>query len=420
MLLPIRTEFDLPLFPPLGKDSIPVLAAIFGILYIKKTSINLLNRREDKTLWWLLIFLFISPIITSFTNSNSILNNTVYIEGMSLYDGVSILFNQSLLVIPFFIGRRFFRTYEQQLLFFKMLITAVLIYSVFMLIEVRISPQLHTWLYGYFPYEFNQQKRFGGFRPVVWMGHGLWVAFFTFIALSIAIILNKSKMRVSFLSPLHLVIYLFILLVLCKSMGSVVYGFLFLLALSVLSTKLQAKAALFLAIIAISYPFLTITEVFPHNQLVSLAESVNEERAGSLAYRFEQDAMTIERAKEKIFFGWGGWSRNLIFDPETGKQLSVLDGHWIKVFSKFGLFGFIAQFGIMFLCVYRSYQAYNFISSAQEKKIFVGHMLIIGFILIDQLVNRTLVPFIWLVIGVQFGRAEFILSQQKKVTRFNS
>ena len=58
------------------------------------------------------------------------------------------------------------------------LVVAGLIYSLPMLFEVRMSPQLHTWIYGYFPHSFGQQMRDGGFRPVVFIGHGLGVAFF--------------------------------------------------------------------------------------------------------------------------------------------------------------------------------------------------------------------------------------------------
>jgi hypothetical protein len=43
------------------------------------------------------------------------------------------------------------------------------------LLEVRLSPQLHTWIFGYHQHSFGQSLRFGGFRPVVFMDHGLMV-----------------------------------------------------------------------------------------------------------------------------------------------------------------------------------------------------------------------------------------------------
>ena len=55
---------------------------------------------------------------------------------------------------------------------------AGLIYSLPMLLEIRFAPQFSYWFYGYWIELFDQQIRFGGYRPVVFMGHGLVTAFF--------------------------------------------------------------------------------------------------------------------------------------------------------------------------------------------------------------------------------------------------
>ena len=76
-----------------------------------------------------------------------------------------------------------------------MLIVAGLCYSVPMLFEVRMSPQLHTWIYGYFPHSFVQQMREGGFRPVVFLGHGLLTAFFIMSAAVAAAAFWQTRTR---------------------------------------------------------------------------------------------------------------------------------------------------------------------------------------------------------------------------------
>ena len=38
----------------------------------------------------------------------------------------------------------------------RVLIIAGLVYSVPMLFEIRLSPQLHNWIYGYYPSQFVQ------------------------------------------------------------------------------------------------------------------------------------------------------------------------------------------------------------------------------------------------------------------------
>ena len=67
------------------------------------------------------------------------------------------------------------------------LVVAGLAYSVPMLIEVRLSPQINIWVYGFFQHNFDQMMRYGGFRPIVFLPHGLWVAFFALMALVAAV-----------------------------------------------------------------------------------------------------------------------------------------------------------------------------------------------------------------------------------------
>ena len=63
-----------------------------------------------------------------------------------------------------------------------------------------------------------------------------------------------------------------------------------------------------------------------------------------------EDALS-ERAAEKPWGGWGSWGRNLIFDPETGQDRSIVDGAWILLIGTYGWLGYLAQFGLMTLPV---------------------------------------------------------------------
>ena len=67
-------------------------------------------------------------------------------------------------------------------LMLRALLTGGLIYSLPMLVEVRLSPQINVWIYGYFAHDFGQMMRYGGYRPMVFMTHGLWVALFACMA----------------------------------------------------------------------------------------------------------------------------------------------------------------------------------------------------------------------------------------------
>ena len=44
--------------------------------------------------------------------------------------------------------------------------------------EVRMSPQLHSSMYGFRPFRFDQAYRWGGYRPSVFMQHGIALGLF--------------------------------------------------------------------------------------------------------------------------------------------------------------------------------------------------------------------------------------------------
>ena len=219
MFLPVKTFVDLPMIPPLGKETVPVISALMGCWLIKKKKVAYFS--ELGKIKYLVVVLLLIPFCTAALNSGAVNIGGRYLPGLSYYDGLSATLNQFLLITPFFIGRQFFKTYEHQLLMFKFLVVAGLLYSIAELFEVRMSPQLHTWAYGYFPHSFGQQYRFGGFRPVVFMGHGLLVAFFTVVALMSAVALWKNKVKIKNYSPAIVSYYLFVVLVFCKSIASI-------------------------------------------------------------------------------------------------------------------------------------------------------------------------------------------------------
>ena len=93
-----------------------------------------------------------------------------------------------------------------------------------MLFEVRMSPQLHYWIYGYHASEFAQAMREGGFRPMVFMGHGLPMAFFAMTTAVAAAALWRTQTSVYRLPPAGVTAYLSGVLVLCKTLGALIYA----------------------------------------------------------------------------------------------------------------------------------------------------------------------------------------------------
>ena len=44
--------------------------------------------------------------------------------------------------------------------------------------ELHMAPQLHNRFYGYFQHDFSQTLRGTGYRPMVFMAHGLTLSLF--------------------------------------------------------------------------------------------------------------------------------------------------------------------------------------------------------------------------------------------------
>lgn len=406
MFLPVKTNIDLPLIPPLDKYSIPVLSSLICCRYIAKKRIVYFDNTGGFSL--LVIMIFLTPYITVLNNKEVVFVGGGILNGLTNHDALSMIIDRFLLIAPFFIGRNFFRRYEDQVLLFKALIVGGLIYTLFILVEVRMSPQFHNWVYGYFPHSFAQQKRFGGFRPVVFIGHGLEVAFFMALVLISSVGLWTTRNLVSKLKSQYLIIYILFILFICKSVASFIYGVFGWLVVFMMSIKRVIYVALMLASLAIGYPFMSITNVFPHQAIVELANEYYEERASSLEFRFDNEAALLEHANHKAFFGWGGWGRNLIYN-EFGRNTSIIDGNWILIFGQFGWVGFLTIFGLMYITVVKSVKALKYLNEKDQKQMLSVHALIVSIIMIDQLPNSSLVSFYWLIIGALYGRAEQII-----------
>lgn len=411
MFLPARTEFDLPLIPPMGKDSIPAISALIGCWFIKKKRISYI--KELGKIKYLVILFLSVPFFNAGLNSDAVIIGGRFLPGLSYYDGFSTMVNQFLIIIPFFIGRQLFKTYDDQLLMFKLLVVAGLLYSLLMLFEVRMSPQLHTWIYGFFPHDFAQQKRFGGFRPVVFMGHGLLVSFFAAVVLISAAALWSNRIKIRRFPSAIVSYYLLIVLVLCKSLASLVYGLFAFLLIRKAKFKTQYRMAVILACLAIFYPAMTVMKIFPHQTLINISASIDQSRAGSLQFRFDNEKILLDHVRERFFFGWGGWGRNRVYDAETGRDISVTDGRWIITFGKFGMLGFVAEFGLLVMAVLRAKSASKLLKSKPEQTLLAAHAILVGIIMVDQIPNASLAPWLWLLTGILLGRSENIIAQSK-------
>lgn len=404
LLLPEKTGFAVPGLPPLNKTTIPSVVA-FGIFYLRyKKDIKLLPESAVPKLLVLCLFLF--PLLTVATNSDSLRYGPLVLPGLSLKDVISIEFRIfAAFYVPFILGYNFLRSHESHQAFVKWIVVAGLLYTLPMLWEIRMSPQLHTKFYGFFPHEFKQQIRQGGFRPVVFLGHGLEVAMFIVIVAIGAIGLWKAKLPPLSKWGLPKLAYISVVIVLCKTMGALIYTILAAPILLVMRVRWRIRAICVLAIFVFFFPILRGEQLVPVDQVLEFFHDIDEERAASLKFRIDNENLLLDKANDRRFFGWGGWGRARVFDPDTGKDISVTDGFWIIIFGQYGWFGYVAIFGLLcfpIITVYRQSRG----ETGPEVPLMTGCLgVMLAFNLLDLLPNASLTHITVLLAGAIQGWA---------------
>lgn len=415
MLLPPLAKFDLPAVPDFDKFSIANLCALGFTLFLLREKVPVL---PDNRLARGLMGLFVlSPFVTSLTNPDPIPIYTGDVPALRLYDSVAFVSNQVIALIPFFLARRFLGTAEGMRALVQAMALAGLIYSVPMLFESRFSPQLNTWIYGFFQHDFSQSMRGGGFRPMVFMPHGLWVAFFALMAALSALVLLREAPADE--RPKRLLIWLYLMgvLVMCRSAGPMVYTLALIPVILLAPRRVQLMLAGGLAVIVITYPFLRGAHLIPLDRILDIALSYSAERHQSLEYRIVNEEQLLARAQEKFWFGWGGYGRNLILDPYDGHILTIPDGGWIIVLGKWGWTGYVAQFGMLVLPLLLLGREAVLTRGAAFSRWGCTVALIYAANLVDLLPNDTLIPFTWLMAGALLAWAEALATERRAAAR---
>ncbi len=408
--------FDFPLMPPLNKHNIPALAAFAIVLWRYGYDGPLLPVSWAGRLL-ILTFVF-SPVLTVLNNTEPVFFGQVGLPALGLKDAIALIVQQFLLIVPFLLARQFLASGGAQREMLLALVAGGLVYSLLMLIEVRLSPQLNNWIYGYYQHIFGQSVRFGGYRPVVFLYHGLWVAFFCMTAVVAAYALWRLNAGANRLKMLAAAVYLTVILVLAKSLGAMVFMALLVPLVVFLSPGQQIRAAIVIGMLAVGYPLLKGADLVPQDALLNAAASIDVERAGSLSFRFDNENTLLERAYEKPVFGWGSWGRNHILDPVSGNILTVTDGRWIIVIGVYGWVGFLAEFGLLLLPLLLLWREAVYYRADGVSPLIAPLSLILAINIFDMLPNATLTSLTWLIAGALMGYAEQLRAERLRQKSF--
>ena len=338
---------------------------------------------------------------------------TSIINGLGSWDGGSaVIQNLVLWGFPYFTGRIYFSDWEGIRDLAMGLFIGGLIYVPFCLIEVKMSPQFHRWIYGYHQHQFAQTFRLGGWRPMVFMQHGLAVGMWmtTCTLVGIWLWMSKSLRELWGIPISYLVATLLVTTVLCRSSSSML---LLLLGVAIIFWIYWFKNAIPLLCIMAAIPVYVLLRTagdWSGDKLVTVAETIlNEDRAQSLAHRLKAEDLLKQKALWRPGFGWGRWNRSRVYD-DKGKDVAVTDSLWVIALGTTGIVGLTS----VTLAVLLPILLYRYRCPVQGWMHPMGAAgaamaMLLAFHMIDNLLNAMLNPIFILAAG---GLSAVGLTQQ--------
>lgn len=416
LLLPTQTELlSLPGLPAFDKDFVPVLsatilafAAVSGAGASQSAAAQAARIRPgifpQHWLGRLLIAALIAGAFgTALTNGDRVVVGGRVLPPLRLYDAFSILNALLGSLMLFVLGRKFLGHPDSQKAVLKVLVIGGVVYAALALFEVRMSPRLNLMLYGFHPKEWVQALRGGGYRPMIFLETGLYVAMFigcmalaAFSAMRMTT--GKARRRYGWAG-----VVIYGTLILSNSLGALLITTALLPVVLLLSLRGQILAAGIVAAIVLSYPMLRSADLIPTERVLAQIERIDPERVGSLAFRFGNEDILLDRASQRPLFGWGGWNRGRIFD-DRGRDISVTDGRWVIIFGQGGWVRYLAEYGLLtgpiLLLAFRR-------RSRGLEPAAAGLALVLAANLADSIPNGGVHVVSWLLAGSLMGRIEW-------------
>jgi hypothetical protein len=393
LLLPVRTAIEIPVLIDLDKGSIIALSSFVFALAFARRRVKIMPR--NAIVFMLCAVFVLSPLVTGMTNRDPLVFQSRIIPGMSDYDSLGAVQTNIVIIMPFLLGYAYMRDAESHRLILTVLVLAGLCYTLPMLVEMRLSPQLHRWVYGFFPHSFAQQMRGDGYRPVVFLGHGLVVAIFTCMVVVAAAGLLRWRRKMFDLPMGLLVVYLIVILLLCRSFGAIFIAFAFVPLAAFARPKAMKIAAVCAGLLILCYPTLRQTGVIGGGGFERVVSSLSADRAASMKTRTDNENMLMEKWAERPLFGWGTWGRNRVYEKGYGADISLTDGAWVSTGGSFGYVGYFASFGLLCFGLIARHT-----KGRQQLALPTGVlMMVLSANLMDLIPNSSLTPITWLLAG---------------------
>jgi hypothetical protein len=419
--VPVPEALMIQGLPELDKMTVTCIAVLLGTaLFDKNRLLSFRLKRFDIPI----IIWCIVPLFSSLTNTDITIFEQPAIAN-PIYDGLSEVLKQTVTWgLPYLIGRVYFNDLAALRELAVGIFIGGLIYIPLCLFELKMSPQLHFLAYGQHPHaDFRQAMRSGGYRPTVFMAHGLMVALWMASATLIGawLWLSGTLKHLAGIPLALLVVPLFLVTLASKSMASVLLMSAGLTALYV-ATRTPSRWPI-IALIAVAPVYMSVraTGIWDGNNLVSLITTVaGEDRAESLQTRFTNEDLLTQRAFEKPLFGWAGWGRSRVYDRH-GKDISITDGQWVIALGKNGMVGLIAFTATLLMPVWLTLKRFPIRHWAHPKAAPAAALAAVLLVyMIDNLLNAMINPVFMLAAGALAGQGVNTLqSKARRPARTN-
>lgn len=424
LFLPTTVGLNLPALPTINKHSMPSIAAVLILTVIAaRLRVGKGTQSQDGMPFilpgWLprhpvtltlVLGMIVGAFMTAITNGDRLQYGPRVISGLGIYDSFAAALTIITVLLPLFLGRKFLATASSHKTLLFVFCIAGLIYSIPTLYEVRMSPQLNRIVYGFFPHSWSQHIRGSGFRPLVFLQHGLWLGIF--MSGAVLAVLGYIRMAKPERKGLYwgIFLWLFATLVLAKSLGALLIALVLAPVMLFFPIRLQLIVAAVIAGTVLFYPALRGAGFIPTERLVSLAADIDYGRSKSLQYRLNNEDILLEKANQRPLFGWGGRARARVFN-NRGEDISTTDGRWIISIGNEGWLGYLGRFGLLTLPI--------ILLTLRKRKYEVtlptsALCLVLAGNLVDLIPNAGLTPITWLMAGALMGRLEIQNADQQE------
>lgn len=347
LLLP-QHAIVLPAVPPYTKTAAISLSALLGVL--------LFDSRSLATLKWSWIDAL--PIAGLIAAPAASLTN-----GLGINDAILETSNHLLdFTILYFLGRACLRGPEAIRELAMGIAIAAVAFMPLVLWEARMSPQLHSQIYGRAVTQWGFVNR-DGWRPTVFfpnpLGLAIWMASAVVVIWWLWLI---ARVRTILGIPMQIVAWGGLCVTfLTRCIGAsflMMFGIACILATRMLGWRRSVLSGAAVVVVYISTAM--VGEFVPVRELpLSVVEALGrEDKAGSLRMRFVHEELLVRQAMRRPMFGWGGWGGSRAVESEAILEATkaagvavrssvVTDSLWVIVLGNNGLVGLIGMFGWM-------------------------------------------------------------------------